>query len=752
MSSLFKALILGFLTGLVGVGIAFTPIGLDLEENAGLELLFTLRGVRQPPSDVVVVAIDRESAEGLSLPDEPRKWPRSHHAHLIENLVKLGAKVIAFDLHFDEAKSTQEDDLFSEAIRKAGNIVLCEYLKREKVPLTGTERSQTGVLEIEKVVPPIPPLEKAAVALAPFPLPKVPVKVSQYWTFKTEAGDMPTLPVVVFQIFAMEAYDEFIHLLEKASSSLIGTLPYGRDAVIKSRSIENLIHEIRNIYEEDPLIAKKMLKVLETPGSLTSDFKKIQILKSLIRMYQSPHSLYLNFYGPPGTITTIPYLQVLQFQETPPTQKKELDLHGKAVFVGLSERSRPEQKDGFNTVFSQSSGLDLSGVEIAATAFANLLEDKPIQPLPIWIHFAILLLWGTVIGILCSLFPSFLAAVCVIGLGFIYFLVAGFQFKATGSWYPLVFPLFVQSPLAFFGAVVWKSMEVNRERRNIRSALGYYLPDRAIKELVKNTGDFKARRQLVYGICLYTDAERYTSLSEKMGPQELSDFMNQYYEALSKPIKEHRGIVSDIIGDSMMAIWATEKPDLASRNEACQAALDIAGAVDRFNQSSGKLILPTRIGLHSGHLLLGNVGAIDHYEYHPIGDIVNTATRIESLNKYLGTRILVSSEVIDNLDGFFVRELGTFVLVGKTRPVSIHELICRKEESNEQQRCQCTMFATVLDAFRKRSWEKAIEKSHESIRCFGEDGPCVFYLKLSERYKKNPPERLWDGVVHTTEK
>jgi adenylate cyclase len=150
--------------------------------------------------------------------------------------------------------------------------------------------------------------------------------------------------------------------------------------------------------------------------------------------------------------------------------------------------------------------------------------------------------------------------------------------------------------------------------------------------------------------------------------------------------------------------------------------------------------------------LLGNVGAVDHYEYHPIGDIVNTATRIESLNKYLGTRILVSSEVIDNLDGFLVRELGTFVLVGKTMPVSIHELICRKEESNEQQRCQCTIFATVLDAFRRRSWEKAIEKSHECIRSFGEDGPSLFYMNLSEGYKKNPPEGLWDGMVRTTEK
>ncbi len=91
----------------------------------------------------------------------------------------------------------------------------------------------------------------------------------------------------------------------------------------------------------------------------------------------------------------------------------------------------------------------------------------------------------------------------------------------------------------------------------------------------------------------------------------------------------------------MLAVWATTEPDLSLRSRACLAALDIASAVDRFNAASGRLALPTRIGLHSGQLLLGSVGAMDHYEYRAVGDIVNTATRLEGLNKHLGTRLLV---------------------------------------------------------------------------------------------------------------
>ena len=752
MSRLSKAVVLGLLIGIVGPGVGLAPFVLDLEENIALDLLFNLRGTRQAPPEVVVVSIDKESAQHLNLPNDPRKWPRSHHARLIENLIKQGAAVIAFDLIFDEAKSIEEDQLFSEVIRKADNVVLCEYIKREKIPLSGKGGSQAGSLDIEKLVAPIPPLAKAAVALAPFPLPKIPIRVNQYWTFKTEAGDTPTLPVVVFQVFAMGVYDEFIHLLEKVSPSQAEKLPHDKEVIITSRNIENVIREIRSLFEEEPLLGGKMLMELENSRPPSVDFKKTQILKSLIKMYQSAKSRFLNFYGPPGTIITVSYYHILELQEKTLSEQKQFDFSGKAVFIGLSERSLPEQRDGFYTVFSQSSGLDLSGVEIAATAFANLIEEKPLQPISFWAHLIVLFLWGVVIGIVCYYLPTLIAVVAALGLSVAYFFFSEYQFMTTGSWYPLVLPLLIQSPLAFFSAVGWKSIDINRERRHIKKALEYYLPVKAVEQIMKNLGDFKTSKQLVHGICLYTDAEKYTSLSETISPEELSNFMNNYYEALFKPIKQHGGVVTHIAGDSILAIWVKESLDSALGIQACQAALEIAKAVDQFNQSSDKLKLPTRVGLHSGNIMLGSMGAMDHYEYHPIGDIVNTSERIQGLNKYLGTRILVSEEVIGQLGGFLTRELGKFLLVGKTKPLSIHELLCRMEEVSDLQRKQCAMFAEVLNAFRRRSWEEAMEGFRELIKDLGKDGPSLFYLRLCERYRENPPEESWDGVVRMAEK
>jgi adenylate cyclase len=670
--------------------------------------------------------------------------------------------VVAFDLIFDEVKSPEDDHLFAETIGKARNVVLCESLKSEKVPLTTKGGTPGGNLNIERLVPPIPPLAQSAVALAPFPLPKVPVKVSQYWTFKTEAGDTPTLPVVAFQVFGMQVYEEFIRLLKKVSPSKAEKLPDSNDAIIATRGVENVIREIRDIFQNEPLIAERMLKELQNERILSGEPKKNQILKSLIIMYQAPNSAHLNFCGPPGTIPTIPYYQVLEPQGKETPKQKQFDFSGKAVFVGLSDRSPLDQKDGFNTVFSEKSGLDLSGVEIAATAFANLLEDRPVRPLSPWVSFATLLLWGVLIGMVCYLLPTFVAAISILGLMVLYFIVTAYQFKASGSWYPFVLPLLIQSPLAFFGAVVWKYIEVNQERQKISEALQKIrniLPDGVFDQLSRNIKNIKGTGQLGYGICLYTDIEDFTTIAEskKKNPEKLSTLMNKYWEVLFKPVKQYGGIIFATAGDSMLAGWVTEKPDASLRNQACQAGLDIARAVDQFNesQSSDEDKLPTRIGLHSGDILLGAIGAMDHYEYGPLGDIVNTVQRIEGLNKPLHTRILVSEEGIDQLDGFLTRELGRFLLKGKIESISIYELVCRKEESNDQQRIKCMTFGKVLDPFRKGYWkeaEEAIEKFQESIKSFGEDGPSLFFSDLCKKYKEKPSREPWDGVVPMEEK
>src|SRR5947208_876769 len=651
MSRLFKASLLGFLLGILGVVASLSHFAHDIEEDAGLGLLFKLRGPRKAPSDVVVVSIDRESAEHLNAPDDPEKWPRSIHEHLVEKLAREGARVIIFDVYFREPRSAQEDTSFADAIKKARNVVLAESLKLKEIPLSDIDGSNRGEHSIVTIMKPFAPLSSSAFATAPFVLPRTPVRINQYWTFQTYAGDSPTFPVVAFQLYTLSVYDGFVRLLEKVSPDQAGKLPRDPATAIRAKGAVRFIRDIRAIFESDPLIARKMIEELEHSGSASADADKNRLLKSLIKMYGGANRRYLNYYGPPRTLPTLPFYQALRLGEDP-ASNKTVDVNGKAVFVGLSEILLSEKGDSFHTVFSQANGVFISGVEIAATAFSNLLEDVAVKPI----------------------------------------------------------------------------------------SLRYYIVD------IKNSG------QTVYGACLFTDAAGYTTVSEAMGPKELSDFMHKYFEATFEPVKQNGGLVVDVKGDSILAIWKAARPEAELRRQACQAALGVAKAVSQFNQSFDNLKLLTRVGVHAGQIFLGNIGAGDHYAYGVTGDTVNTASRMDGLNKYLGTEILASEEVIHELDGFLTREAGKFLLKGKAQPVVVHELLCRMEEADEKLRKACAIFSEALRAFRQRSWAEAKQKFRQCSKNSGLDILSNFYLKLCEQYETKPPQETWEGVIPMEEK
>lgn len=374
-----------------------------------------------------------------------------------------------------------------------------------------------------------------------------------------------------------------------------------------------------------------------------------------------------------------------------------------------------------------------------------------LRPLSLPKHISLILLWGMAMGFLCRFFSAHIAAPSVIGLGVVYLFVAEYQFKTSGIWYPLVVPLFFQTVPAFFTGVIWTYVDSGREQQEIRKAFSYYLPEGAVDQILKNIKDVKASDQFVYGVCLSTDAEKYSLLAETLDPKELINFMNKYYETIFNPVKKHGGVISNVLADSMLALWVRANPDLSLPCQACIAALEIDKAVSRFNQSSDNK-LPTRIGLHAGYISLGSLGALGHYEYRPVGDIVNGATRVEGLNKHLGTRVLITENVIDQKGDFLKRKIGKFLLPGKTKPLVIYELVCSKEECTDEQKKVCKIFEEGLDAFNRQSWEEAIEKFRESYNTIRGDGPSSFYLGLCEQYRRNKPEGPWDGVIHIEKK
>ncbi len=746
MLSLLKAAAFGLLLGLLGnIANVYDDVR-AVEEHIGLDLLFQLRGATTAPAEALVVAIDSESSERLNIAKNPDRWPRTLHARLIEALKRAGARVIVFDLYFAEPRSPEEDAALAAAIKKAGNVVLAEQLRAKEVTSAGDAMVDDAGHKIVEALKPIELFSRAAFATAPFVLPRMPVRVSQYWTFQTDAGDTPTFPVLALQLYTLPAYPDVRALLEKASPKLAALLPSDASSAIESTGASKFTRNLRQIFRSDSHLGDALAHVAVGSGS---DHRPVS---AMVHLYTGTNRQYLNFYGPPRSVTTLPYYQALQLG-TDGTNGAPMDLRGKAVFIGLSENLLAERQDSFHTVFSTTKGVFVSGVEIAATAFLNLLTSTSVKPLRPSYQIATLLLWGMIVGLICRLTAPLSAAVAVILCSTAYVFAASYQFRANAIWFPIVVPLFFQAPGGYVGALLWNFFEINRERKRITRALGYYVPEEVVTRVARDTIDLRRYGQTVYGTCLFADVAGYTPVSESMTPRDLSELMHKYLEAAFEQIHKQGGLVVELKGDSILAIWKGSLGELVFRQKACEAALDMAEAVRRFNQSTdAALKLPTRISLHAGPIFLGTIGAGTHYEYGVTGDTVTTAARLDGLNKYLGSNILVSDEVMRDLDKFVTRAVGVFLLKGKSQPIVAHELICRAADCADWQKKACEIFAEARQLFERRLWDEADEKFMQSDQLFNGDGVSRFYRQLCAQYRSNPPPENWNGTIAMAEK
>ena len=268
-----------------------------------------------------------------------------------------------------------------------------------------------------------------------------------------------------------------------------------------------------------------------------------------------------------------------------------------------------------------------------------------------------------------------------------------------------------------------------------------------LQDVVRRLSEQSARalpdRRLLQGACLCTDVESYMTVAEAMGAHELAELMDDYFNVLSRVVKEHGGFVVDATGDALIAVWAAAGPYSESRLRACRAALGIVAAVDDFN-SRRSPPLPTRVGVESGELLLGNFGPEQRIGYRAIGDIVNTASRLEGLNKILGTRVLVS-------DATLARH------VGARGPRPWHVPVARQEHAAARARAAGRggigsaspgfgVSRAALEEFAAARWVDAHRDFTALRQAFPEDGPTAFYAALAAGYASEPP-RNWSGAV-----
>ena len=423
-------------------------------------------------------------------------------------------------------------------------------------------------------------------------------------------------------------------------------------------------------------------------------------------------------------------------------------IRGKTVFIGAARDSWFGQKDGFYTVFSRPDGLDISGVELGATIFSNLLEDCRIVPLSLFTSIFLFVCCSCGLSLICFGLSPKISLLTLVLYGAAYLYISFTLFINSFIWTPVVMPAVLVPLILFLISVIYKHTLAFKEKNRVRKALGLYLPANVVDELSRDLSYIKTGDRVLYATCLMTDAQNYTTLSERLEPEQLSELMKSYYHCLFTVVEQYGGLVCNMIGDSMLALWPTSGSDPEQREKACRAAVDMIEAVSDFNNQHPDKSLPTRVGLHAGNLLMGNIGAKDHFEYAPVGDVVNTNSRIESLNKNLGTKILASEETVQGLGSVQKTKVGTFLLGGKTKPIVIYEIHDDSVEDSAKHQTVSGLFDEGLVYFCDGRFEKA---SKVFIRCFelsgNSYGPAKFYIEQCSILAVNPPDGNWQGVI-----
>ncbi len=456
---------------------------------------------------------------------------------------------------------------------------------------------------------------------------------------------------------------------------------------------------------------------------------------------------FIDYYGPARTIKTVSIYQALDpKQYLPPGFFKD-----KIVFVGASQDAAPGlvPKDAFLTPFRGKAGRTTFGVEIHATLAANFLENRQIKLLDRRLEMVLLL----VLPLIASF--TFMALRPLAGGAAFLLMLAGpwvmayFAFSLSNAWLPVVIPSAVQLPVSYGLSLIWYYLTTVRDREKIKRAFGLYLSPEMIRRIAQDPDAVNLGGQELVGTAVFTDIKGFTSIAEGMSAPETAAMLNAYFSDATRHVFDAGGTLIKYIGDAVFAIWGAPIRRDAHATQACVAALAVARAHEAGGPEAGPVAsLVTRIGVHTGPMLVGNLGSAQRFDYTAIGDAVNLASRIEGLNKAFGTLALASGEAIAATDGRFItRSLGRARVVGRTEPVELHELIATRDETGRSDAALLDAFAAARADFEAGRFEQAAVGFRAALALTGgKDGPSAFFLKSAERLTAAPPPS-WDGVV-----
>ena len=437
------------------------------------------------------------------------------------------------------------------------------------------------------------------------------------------------------------------------------------------------------------------------------------------------------------------YWEVLQ-QDLPLTRDL---LKDSVVIIGLLLRSDTggAQKDSYYSPFGPPM---VFGVEVHATLVANLLaKDWITRPSVVMERVG----QGTLgaIGTLLALSATpVVLAFSVVAVVLVWTLVA-VLLLGQGIFLAGAATVLLLLPLIVLVSALVSYVTARRAEQSLRSAFSLYVSPDMVPKLQREGGALKLGGEKMWLTAIFTDIADFTSITEDMPAERTSEMLNAYFTEVMDVVFKNQGTLLKFIGDAIFAIWGAPIKIQNHAEQALQTAIAIQREVEKFNASQRFPPLKTRIGVHTGPMLVGNLGSSKRFDYTAIGDTVNLTSRIEGINKYFGTYILFSEATRKDAGGFAGGVYFASVRVkGRKEPVRLYTVFDPPLSADTLSR-----WDRMFEAFSRADFVTSVKELADLPSLDSRlIKACGLYSGYCDRYQRTPPPQGWAGEVDFDEK
>jgi len=666
-------------------------------ENIVYDYLFKRFQRHSKTEDPVIVAIDQNTLNyfrnNLQI---IWPWPRDIYQPMVDYLNYCDAKVISFDILFTSPGIDRmniggfySDSLFANAMKKANKTTLA--MQFEDSTLTATDEIVAGYLKNHDN----------------FPMPL-------FHSFQKASLPIPMFQKATNLLGAVNIPD--------AGSGIIRKLP--------------LLFEYQG--KIVPHLALSTYMIGNGVSELNYDAETNSVVAGDLKIPVDKEGNYLiNWYGKGGVNNSFHYysfanllIASVQWKRGVKPDISPQELRGKTIFVGAVAAGLLDMKST-----PVSSEEPYPGIEIYATMYKNFQQRDFIAtfPAPGWILLLMIILtanaaiWkserfglATSTSIFLILFP-------------LIFSVLLFRYFA------LLFPVIAFESGLFFNLIVSIMIEyfwAGKRNRKLRKNFSRYLEPRLVKMIADSPEKIETAGDEVVATVLFSDIKDFTKMSARLSSKKTVNILNNYFEEGEKLIFKNNGMLDKYTGDGLMALFGIPVPDKNHALSACNTIIDFAN-LKTINVDEKNMELQTRIGVHTGPLVAGNIGSSRRVDFTAIGSTVNIAARLEQVNKNFNTTNIISAETCDLVNRYFVcRDLDYYRVRGIKKPLHLYTVLCKKEKITPELKELLQLHDRGLYLYRNGDTKAAIREFKKLKQKFPHDKIVDYFIKKSLRKQK----------------